>query len=122
MKRAHIEAGVTGFVEKLEVVSIAEILVGVSAMDSCKSEWVPRISQVTSNQGTHPPGEGASEVQVPSLRPQETQDVQANEAPPTLVYQANGWGSYETTGNSFCQRNLLRSLGGVVGKTRWGER
>jgi len=38
MKRAHIEAGVTGFVEKLEI-----------------------ISQATVNHGIHPSGEGASE-------------------------------------------------------------
>lgn len=54
-------------------------------MDSRPLEWVPKISQATAIQETHTPGEGASEVQVPSLNPPETQDiqsVQASEAPP----------------------------------------
>jgi len=54
-------------------------------MDSRQLEWVPKISEATAIQGTHTPGEGASEVQVPSLNPPEIQDiqsVQASEAPP----------------------------------------
>ena len=67
----------------LEVVSVVEILVGVSVMDLRQMMWSPKISQATGDQGTHTPGEGSSEAQVPPLHPQEIQDiqsVQANEA------------------------------------------
>jgi len=61
VKKAHIEAGVTRSVEKVEAVSIIEILLRVSAMDSHQPGWFPKISRATGSQGAHPPGEGASE-------------------------------------------------------------
>ena len=83
MKKAHIEAGVIRFVEKVEVVvSLIEILLRVSAMYSRQPGCFPKISKATGNQGAHTPGEGASEGAGPSMPPQriqDTQSVQANE-------------------------------------------
>jgi len=108
VKRAHIEAGVAGFVEKFEVVSLIEIFFGVSAMDSRQSEWLPRISQPTSDQGTHPPGGGTGEVQAPSLHPQriqETRSVQANEVPPIkrLGGEVTRLGETPFAGGTYCE-------------------
>ena len=67
------------------MVSIVEILLGVSVMDLRQTEWFPKISRATGDQGTHASGEEQSEVQAASLRPQGTQDnqpVQADEEPP----------------------------------------
>ena len=83
MKKAHIEAGVIRFVERVEVVSISKTLLGVSAVDSRQSGFFSKISKTTGNQGAHTPGEGASEDAGPSMPPQrirDTQLVQADEA------------------------------------------
>lgn len=64
MKKAQIEADVAGFVEKLETI------LGVCTAES-------RQSGAIGNQGIHPSGEGATEAQVPSLRPQGIQDIQS---------------------------------------------
>lgn len=64
VKRAHIEAGVAGFTEKFEAVSIVRVLFGVSVMGSRRLGWIPRISQAfqpipaasSGNQEAHPPG------------------------------------------------------------------
>jgi hypothetical protein len=104
VKKPHIEAGVKGFSEKLEAVSIIGILLGISAMDSRQSGWFPKISQATVKEEI-PPEEGASEV--PSLRPQRTQDIQssqANETPPVRRLDGEVTRNGETpfTGGTYC--------------------
>lgn len=82
MKKAQIEAGVIRFVEKVEAVSLIEILLRAPAMDSRQPGRFLKISKATGNQGAHTPGEGTSEDADPSMLPQRIQDtqlVQANE-------------------------------------------
>lgn len=81
MRKAHIEAGVTGFVGELEAVSLAEILLGVSVMDSHQLGWFPKIfkaiqyipSSSHGNQGTHPPDHGSVDGTPP--RERESEDI-----------------------------------------------
>jgi len=72
VKKTQIEAGVAGFIGKLEsIVSFLEVLLGLSAVVSRRSGWLPKISQCpaiqptpvssSGNQGTNLPDRGGVE-------------------------------------------------------------